>query len=230
MRASDVMTTAVISVMPDITIREAARIMLSNRISAVPVIDGTGGLIGMLSEGDLMRRAEAGTAGKGSWWLSLLAEDRAAAFVKAHALRVGDVMTRDVVTIGAHATLEEIAGLLERHRIKRVPVVTGGKVVGIVSRANLLHGIVARRAETSSVSSDSSIRNAIMEALATAGVATHYLNVVVSSGIVHLWGATLSPAQREATRVAAESAPGVKRVENNLFVLDARIQGALGGE
>ena len=230
MRARDVMTTKVISVTPDMSIREAARIMLANRISAVPVVDVEGRARGMLSEGDLMRRAEAGTAGSGSWWLSLLAEDRAAAFVRAHGLRVGDVMTPDVISIAEQATLPEVAALLERHHIKRVPVLKDGKVVGIVSRANLLHGIVARQPADAETASDSAIRTAITEALAKAGVASHYLNVVVSEGIVYLWGATLSGAQKDAARVAAETAPGVKRVENNLFVLDARLKGALGSD
>ena len=224
------MTTSVVSVAADLAVREAARILLVNRISAVPVVDGTGRLIGMLSEGDLMRRSEAGTAGKGSWWLSLLADDRAAAFVKAHALRVGDVMTRNVISITEQATLQEVATLLERHRIKRVPVVKDGKVAGIVSRANLLHGIVARQPAAVATSSDSAIRTAIMEALAAAGVASHYLNVVVSEGSVYLWGATMTAAQRDAARVAAETTAGVKHVENNLFVLGARLQGMLGSE
>ncbi len=230
MRARDVMTTKVILVAPDMSVREAARIMLANRISAVPVVNVEGRVRGMLSEGDLMRRAEAGTTGPGSWWLSLLAEDRAAAFVKAHGLRVSDVMTRDVISITEQATLAEVAALLERHRIKRVPVLRDGKVVGIVSRANLLHGIVARQLGTAESASDPAIRTAILEALANAGVASHHLNVVVSEGTVYLLGATLSGAQKEAARVAAETASGVKRVENNLFVLDARLQSARGSD
>jgi len=148
MRASDVMTTQVVTVLPDTSVREVARTLLINRISAVPVVDKQGRILGMLSEGDFMRRAETGTDEHHSWWLALVADLRVDAFVKSHGLHAKDVMTREIVSVSEDASLDEVATLLERHRIKRVPVVSGGKLVGIVSRANLLHGLVAQRAGT----------------------------------------------------------------------------------
>jgi hypothetical protein len=178
-----------------------------------------------------MRRVETGTGERRSWWLSLIAEDRAGAFVKSHGVRARDVMTREVVSVPENASLEEVVTVLERHRIKRVPVVRAGKLVGIVSRANLLHGLVTRRvAAAVPDGGDAAIRAAIMDALGKTGVPAHLLNVVVSDGTAYLWGATESETERRAVRVAAETAPGVKRVEDNLFVLPPRLRGAMGSE
>lgn len=230
MQATDVMTTRVVTVRPDTSVREVARILLSNRISAVPVVDTEDRVLGMLSEGDLMRRAETGTDDRRSWWLSLLADDRAEAFVKSHGMRARDVMTRKVVSVSENAPLGEVATLLERHRIKRVPVVRGGRLVGIVSRANLLHGLVAMRAGTAAPRGDREIRAAIMDTVTKAGIPTHFINVVVADSTAHLGGVTQSEQERDAVRVAAETAPGIKRVENRLFVLPMMLRGALGGE
>lgn len=224
------MSTRVVTVMPETTVREVARILLVNRISAVPVVDKQGRILGMLSEGDLMRRAETGTAEPHSWWLSLIAESRAEAYVKSHGLRAKDVMTREVISVSEDASLDEVATKLERHRIKRTPVVRDGKLVGIVSRANLLHGLVALRAGTVPAGGDQGVRAGIMDALMKAGIATRFVNVVVWSGVAYLWGATDSAAERQAVRVAAETAPGVVRVEDNLFVLSARLKGAMGSD
>lgn len=232
MRARDVMTTQVVTVQPDTSVREVARMLLTNRISAAPVVDTEGRILGMLSEGDLMRRVESGTDSSGSWWLSLLSgpEYRAEAFVKSHGLHAKDAMTRAVVSVSEDASLEEVATLLERHRIKRVPVVRDGRVVGIVSRANLLHGLIAQRAGTAPAGDDQGIRAAIMDALIKVGIPRHFLNVVVSNSVVFLWGATESESERDAVRIAAETTPGVKRIENHLFVLSARLKGAMGSE
>ncbi len=230
MRAMDVMTTPVVTVMPDTKVSEVARILLSNRISAVPVVDKDGRIRGMLSEGDLMRRAETGTDERHSWWLSLVADLRVEAFVKSHGLHAKDVMTREVITVSEDLPLDEVATQLERHRIKRVPVVRNGKLVGIVSRANLLHGLVALRAGTTPSGGDQGIRAAIMDALVKVGIPRHFLNVVVTNGDVYLWGAAQSESERDAVRIAAEITPGVKRIENHIFVLPARLRSALGGE
>jgi len=140
MKAADVMVSAVISVRPNARVEEVAGILLASRISAVPVIDEQGELLGIVSEGDLMRRAEAGTDRSRSWWLEYLTGKQvlAAEYVKSHSHKVTDVMTRSVITATPDTSLSEIATLLERNRIKRVPIVQNGKVVGIVSRANLL--------------------------------------------------------------------------------------------
>lgn len=225
MRVKDVMTTRVISVAPETDVREVSRILLSNRISGAPVVDGAGRVLGMLSEGDLMRRAELGTDSAPS---QATAPERAEAFVKSHGLHARDVMTHPVLSVSEDAGLEEVATLFEAHRIKRAPVVRDGKLAGIVSRANLLHGLVARwRGESSA--DDWTMRAAIVQELENVGIRRHSLNVVVAGGTVYLWGVAQSQAEREAVRVAAETTPGIKRVENHLFVFPPGSPGARGG-
>ena len=145
MKASDVMVSDVITVHADDTVQKAAKVLLDHRISGVPVVDPAGHLVGMLSEGDLMRRSEIGTEKRASWWLKLFSipDIEARDFVKAHALKVADVMTRQVVTASESHTLGEVASLLEKHGIKRVPIVRDGTVIGIVSRANLLQAFAS---------------------------------------------------------------------------------------
>ena len=147
MKAADVMVSAVISVRPNARVEEVASILLANRISAVPVIDDQDELVGIVSEGDLMRRAEAGTERSRSWWLEYLTGKQvlASEYVKSHSHKVTDVMTPSVITATPETALGEIAMLLERNRIKRVPIVQNGKVVGIVSRANLLQALAGMK-------------------------------------------------------------------------------------
>ncbi|OGA48926.1 MAG: hypothetical protein A3F74_18610 [Betaproteobacteria bacterium RIFCSPLOWO2_12_FULL_62_58] len=235
MKAKDIMTKSVVSVGPDTNVQEIARLLLKRRISAVPVADDRGRVIGMVSEGDLMRRPESRTEGHASWWLDLLGgpEERARTYLKSHGLTARDVMTRKVITVAETTSLEEIATLLERNRIKRVPVLSGGKLVGIVSRANLLHGLAAARGKPArrTVSSDSSrVRDAVMAELREAGVQTLYMNVVIADGIVQLWGYAESAAERRAAALAARRTPGVKKVENHLAVLTPQLIGSLGAQ
>lgn len=140
MQAKDVMTAPVVTAETDTSVAAVAERLLERRISAMPVVDADGRVVGVVSEGDLMHRGESGGERHRSWWLALIAsaEERSRDYVKNHGLRASDVMTRDPVTVGEDATLEEIAALLETHRIKRVPVLRDGRLVGIVSRANLL--------------------------------------------------------------------------------------------
>lgn len=232
MQAKDVMTKNVVAVRPDSDVRTIARRLIERGISAVPVVDGSGHLVGIVSEGDLLRRADSGTERRPSWWLRLLAgpEDRARDYVKSHAMRAEDVMTRDVITVAEDAPLHEIATILERQHIKRVPVVCDGQVVGIVSRANLLHGL-ASGAMTCAVSlSDSQLREALEKAMAEAGVRTDFMNIVVADGAVHLWGAMESEAEKQAARVAAENLPGVKGVRDETSVFPASVRAMMWAE
>lgn len=221
MHARDIMTTRVITVGEDTEIAEIAKRLLENRISALPVIDPDGRIVGMVSEGDLMRRPESETERHPSWWLSLLLlpEQKAMSYVKSHGHHAADVMTRPVVTVADNASLEEIAETLERHRIKRVPVVRDGKLVGIVSRANLLHGLVARQSGASPSIDDRKIKAAVEKNLSEAGVRNQLLNVVVSGGVVHVWGVVVTANEQAAVKVAAENAPDVKEVRANVEVL-----------
>src|SRR6516162_3849640 len=222
MKAADVMVSAVISVRPNVRVEEVASILLANRISAVPVIDDQDELLGIVSEGDLMRRAEAGTERSRAWWLEYLTGKQALAaeYVKSHSHKVTDVMTRSVITATPETPLAEIAVLLEKNRIKRVPIVQNGKVVGIVSRANLLQalaGMPAKNAATASAN-DSQIRDQVLSRLNGELWRPSMLNVTVRDGSVDLWGFVTSDDEKMATRIAVESIPGVKTINDHLTV------------
>ena len=220
MIAEQVMTRRVVSITPDASIWEAACLMLEKEISGLPVIDDKGNLVGIVSEGDLLHRAEAGTERHRSWWLQLFtAEERLATeYVKAHARKVLDVMTRDVITAGPNTPLHEIAALLEQNSIKRVPIVKDGQLIGIVSRANLIQAVASAREGAEIPLSDAAIRDRLLAHLkAQPWADTWLLNVTVNGGIVDLWGVTRSDVERKAIRVAAQSIPGVSAVNDNLF-------------
>ena len=226
MRAKDIMTTSVVSATPETNVAEVARLLLERHISAVPVIDSGGRLVGMVSEGDFLRRSEDGSRRHGSWWLRLFSGsgENAADYVKTHGRSAADVMTRDVVTVTEHTPAGDVAHLLETKRIKRVPVLRDGKVVGIISRADLLRGLAAKRhapAVPASVE-DETIRRQILDEIQAGDWAPTYgVNVVVVDGIVQIWGIVDSPEQGEALRVAATNAPGVKGVELNVSSIPA---------
>ena len=232
MKAKDVMTKTVVSVGPDAGVQDIARLLLDRRISAVPVVDDRNRVIGMVSEGDLMRRPESQTGESSSWWLDLLGgpEERASTYLKSHGLMARDVMTPKVITVAENTPLEKIAALLERNRIKRVPVLRRKKLVGIVSRANLLHGLVARGPARSATRTTKGSREEVMAELRAAGLRTEFLNVVIAEGLLHLWGYVESATERKAAALAAKRTSGVRRVENHLAVMPARVFGALGSQ
>ncbi len=221
MQAKDVMTANVVTVQPGTGVPEIARLLLKHRISAVPVVDADQRILGIVSEGDLMRRTETDTERRHSWWLEamLSTEDRAREYIKVHGRKAGDVMTRDLISVTEETPLYEIAGLLEKHHVKRVPVTRDGRLIGIVSRANLLHGFAAKEARTTGPGSsdDQTIRENLLHTLAKeAGLDMALINVIVNDGVVQLWGLVGSGTEKKAAQVSAESTPGVKRVENNL--------------
>jgi CBS domain-containing protein len=219
MRASDVMTSNVISVTPDMTVREVARIFVDNRISGAPVLDPDGHVAGMISEGDLLRRSEIGTEERPrTSWLDLWsASHEARDYIKTHAVKVRDVMTTDVLTVKPDTSLGEVASILETRRIKRVPVTDAGRLVGIVSRANLVQALASVPDEPSTdvTLSDAEIRAMLMGELAGRKWSFAGRNLVVTNGVVHLWGVFHSVEAVEAVRVAAQNIPGVKRVEDH---------------
>ena len=141
MNARDVMTTWVATIEASATVREAAKLMADRKVSALPVLDQEDRMIGIVSEGDLVRRAELGTETTGSWWLIALAKDAAADYRKTHGRTVSDVMTRRVVSVGPATPLSEVAQLMQKHRVKRLPVLDGGRLVGVVSRADLVRSL-----------------------------------------------------------------------------------------
>jgi CBS domain-containing protein len=219
MRASDVMTSNVISVTPDMTVREVARIFVDNGISGAPVLDPDGHVAGMISEGDLLRRSEIGTEERPrTSWLDLWsASHEARDYIKTHAVKVRDVMTTDVLTVKPDTSLGEVASILETRRIKRVPVTDAGRLVGIVSRANLVQALASVPDEPSTdvTLSDAEIRAMLMGELAGRKWSFAGRNLVVTNGVVHLWGVFHSVEAVEAVRVAAQNIPGVKRVEDH---------------
>ena len=219
MNAKDVMTTPVVTVSPETPIAEIAKRLLQRRISAVPVVDTEGRPVGIVSEGDLMRRPEAAGVRHSSWWLSLIAEPE----TQAHEY----VMTHAVTTVTEEASLEEIATLLEKHRIKRVPVVRDGKVVGIVSRANLLQGVAARQPTPQASVGDRTLRERVTAAIQASGARSEFINPVVEDGVVHLWGLTYYEAEREAIQLATAGVSGVKGVESQLGVLSPMLGASL---
>jgi CBS domain-containing protein len=226
MRAKDIMVTNVISVGPEASVRDVAKVLLANRISALPVIDDQGRLVGIISEGDLVRRAELGTNHHRSWWLELFSgmskEALATRFLKSRGRKVKDVMTtKNLITAKPTTPLRDIAVSLEKNRIKRVPIVAKGQVVGVVSRANIIQalaGLPEGRAQTTT--SDSIIRKKVMKQIKSGKWSKgSLLNVTVQDGKVQLWGVVDSEAEKQAARVAAELVEGVKAIENNVIAL-----------
>ena len=194
---------------------------VKHRISAVPVVDASQRVVGIVSEGDLMRRAENHTDERHAWWLESIfsMKDKAGDYIKTHGRKAADVMSQNVVTITEDTPLHEIAWLLEKHHIKRVPVTRDAQLVGIVSRANLLQGLAAKGASGISPSSsdDQTIREQLLHALSKeAGLDTTLINVIVHDGAVQLWGIVNSDTEIEAVHVAIENTPGIKSVENHL--------------
>ena len=220
MNASDVMTRNILSVKPDATIAEAIRLMLDNRISGLPVLDETGRLVGILTEGDLLRRGETGTERHRPRWLEILMGPGRLAdeYVRTHGRRIAEVMTRDPVGVSPDTPLEEIVALMERHRIKRVPVLDGDVPVGILSRADLLRGLAGALAEAPvAAASDEEIHERILAELARAAwVPRDGVAITVKNGVVDLNGVILDEKERVALRVAAENVPGVRAVQDHL--------------
>jgi CBS domain-containing protein len=224
MKAADVMTGNVGSVSPDLPVEEVAKFMLARNISAVPVVSESGHVVGIVSEGDLMRRTELSTEKERSWWLRWFVgtDHQAHEFVKSHGRRARDVMTRKVITVNEDTPISDIVTLLEENRIKRVPVMRGDRMVGIVSRANLLRAFAARPAPEAAghAERDRDIRHRLEAALAKEPWwHKRACSIVVAGGVVHLWGTTESPEEREAIRVMAENTSGVIGIKNHINVV-----------
>lgn len=226
MRVTDIMTASVITVLESTPIADAAQTLLQHRISAAPVLSDAGALVGVVSEGDFMRRAQ-GDNQQRSWWLRLIADPgiNASDYVKAHGSQVKDVMTTELVTISEDMAVSNVARLLEAEHIKRAPVVRDGKLVGIVSRADILRGLAARseRDEHPGSPTDNALRAQILERIDEADWAPTYgLSVFVNEGVVEIWGVVEASEQRDALRVLAQTAPGVKQVDLHLGSIPAR--------
>ena len=221
MKAHDIMSTKVVTVSPSTSVRDIAALMIERHVSGLPVLNDNGTLVGIVSEGDLLRRPEIGTEKHRRRWVSFFTavDEQAREFTKSHALRAGDVMTEQVIHVSEETPLGDVVGLMEKHNIKRLPVLSGGKLVGIVSRVDLLRALATRQAEPMPplAETDATIRAAMNDVLENEEWAmSAMVNVIVSEGVVHLWGVIDSNDQRQALRVAAENIPGVTGVEDHL--------------
>jgi CBS domain-containing protein len=224
MKAQDVMSRPVFSITPTDSVTSAIRIMLQNHISGLPVIDAYGRLQGMVTEGDFLRRAETATQRQRPRWIAFFTSPGrlAAAYVHTHGRKVSEVMTLDPVTVSEDTPLEEVVSVMEKRRVKRVPVMRDDKVVGIISRANLLYALagLSRNAKPTSLD-DRAIRERLFAELQSQNWApTGSLDVIVRDGVVELWGTITDERERQATIVAAENIPGVKRVDDHLAWVD----------
>jgi CBS domain-containing protein len=220
MKAADVMTRGALTVTAESTVEDAARLMLSRRISGLPVVDANGAVVGMLTEGDLLRRAEIGTERRRSRWVELLLGPGRLArdYVQTHAGKVGAIMTRDVVSIRPDTPLDAAVALMEKHRVKRLPVLDNGRLVGILSRANLLGALVEAAGKTEAAAlSDREIRRRLLAEIDRQSWAPRTtLEITVRHGVVELSGIITDEREREALRVAAERLPGVTGVRDRL--------------
>jgi CBS domain-containing protein len=218
MNAADVMTTKVITVTPESSVGDAAKLMLQYRISGVPVVDQQGVLVGMVTEGDFLRRGETGTQRRRPRWLEfILGPGRLSSeYVQAYGRKIADVMTSDPVCITEDVSLENVVDTLERHRVKRLPVIRDGKLVGIVSRANLVQAFATVLPRTEGPRpEDSEIRRQILEEVDRQPWGATLVNVTVQDGVAELWGTVLDERERQALRVAVENVPGVAGIKDH---------------
>ncbi len=224
MKVRDVMTQPVVSVDSEAPISLAIRLMLQKKISGLPVVDRCGNLVGVVSEGDFLRRAETGTQHTQPRWLEFLAGPGVLAddYVRSHGRKVSEVMTRSVKTVDEATQLNDVVALMERNHIKRVPVLRGKKLIGIVTRANLLRALVSyMRSESTPVSGDTAIRETILRELKEerwAPAAT--VDAIVRQGVVTLSGFVLDERQRAAIKVLVGNVPGVKAVHDDMVWID----------
>ena len=220
MRAKDAMTQPVISISSQDSILEAVRLMLQHKISGLPAFDEAGNLAGIVTEGDFLRRTETDTLRRRPRWIEFFvgAGKLAEEYVHASARKVGEVMTTEVHTVSEDTPLDEVVGIMEQHRIRRVPVTRGKEVVGIVTRSNLLRALINAAQQRRSMSTDdATIRRQLLSHLARQKWApTDAIDVAVVNGTVTLSGFITDERERRALCTAAENIPGVKKVEDQL--------------
>lgn len=226
MLAHQIMSRHVVTVGVDASVADAIAVMLGHHVSGLPVVDAAGRLVGIVSEGDFVRRAEIDTERKRGRWLTFLAgADRVALdFARSHGRKVGEIMTRGPVTIAEDTPLAEIVDLMERHHVKRLPVMRGDSLVGMVTRTDFLPAVarlVRRTVAKDGVPNDERIRELVIAAMADAPWRPCAMNVAVSGGIVSLRGSVKSEKARQAAIIAAENVTGVTRVEDGLTIYPA---------
>jgi CBS domain-containing protein len=223
MRAYQIMTPRLTTVQADTPVVAAAELMLTKRISGLPVVDAAGKLVGIVSEGDFLRRGEIDTRRRRSAWLEFFTGPGklAAEFVREEGRTVKDVMTADPVTITEDETLENIVQVMEQKGIKRLPVLRGDVLIGIVTRANFLQAVAnLSRGAPQPTAGDDELRRQILATMQDQPWCPMGLNVVVRDGIADLSGVITDDRQRDAAVVAATNVPGVKAVHDHLCWVD----------
>lgn len=222
MQASDVMTRDVITVDPESSIIDAARLMLGKNISGLPVIDSAGNLVGMLTEGDLLRRVETGTQRRRPRWLEFLIGPGSLAdeYVHTSSRRAHEIMTPSVYTITEDAALEAVVRQMELHHIKRLPVMRGKALVGLITRANLVRALADTLAKQAPATNDAAIRDRLISELQAQPWAPVGIDVSVNDGVVTLSGIVMDDRERQALRVAAENIPGVKSIKDQIVWIE----------
>jgi CBS-domain-containing membrane protein len=224
MKAEDVMTRSIVTARPDSTVQEIAALMVEKRISGVPVVDDAGKIVGMVSESDLLHRHEVGTDHKRKWWARLLADsdDVARDYAKAHGLHARDVMTRYVISVRPDADLADVADILDNNRIKRVPVVADGRLVGLVTRGDLVRALVRSKASRpAKVMDNGALHKLLQERIRREpwnSVDQNYVRLIVNDGVVEVWGYVESEDQHSALRALIEETDGVTRIDDKLIV------------
>jgi CBS domain-containing protein len=222
MKAHEVMTRNVITVRPDTPVQEIAALMVDNHISGVPVVTQDERIVGIVSESDLLHRAEVGTERRRKWWFRVFGDSRQLAqdFAKAHGRQAHEVMTRYVVSVSEDAELRDVADILDNRRIKRVPVVDGHRVVGIISRGDLVRALSRAPAPAPAPKLDNATLHKSLHSRisATSWISPGYFNVTVNEGVVNVWGFVESEEQRRGLRALIEETEGVVRVEDNLSI------------
>jgi CBS domain-containing protein len=227
MKASEIMTKRVISIEPEATIVQAIKLMLKNHLSGLPVIDGSGNLVGIITEGDFLHRREIGTELKRNAWLDAIfgPEQSAQDYVRAHGIRVAELMTRPPITVDADTSLDKVVHLMERHHIKRLPVLRKGKLVGIISRANLIRALASiHRASSKTSRNDQEIRKRIVADIEKQNWAYGAdVMVLVRDGVVDLCGTLNDSSQRGALKALVREKSGVRKLYDHLRLKDEGI-------
>lgn len=237
MLVREVMTTGVVTVAPTALIVDAIRALVDHKISGLPVIDAEGRLVGVVTEGDLLRRVETGTVKTVSRWRRLLTApgDLAGDYVRAHGRRVDEVMTRDVASVADDAPLDVVVDAMETRGIKRLPVLRDGRLVGIISRADLIRVLLDTLEKGGGVSAPASKADADLHDHLMAGLRTQpwwrdsHVDVAVIDGVVHLSGVVYDPREHQALLVAVENVPGVRGVDDKLMLADGHVGWGLDG-
>jgi CBS domain-containing protein len=222
MKAHDVMTRDVATVKDDTTVHDIAALMMEKHISGVPVLGDNGRIVGIVSQSDLLHRAELGTERRHKWWFKIFNDSNTAAreYAKAHGLRARDIMSRYVIVVNDDAELRDVADILERHGIKRVPVVHDGRLIGIISRGDLVRAL----SQVQISEAETKIDNAALHKTLRDRIRSQlwlndaYINVAVNDGVVELWGLVVSDDQHRALRALVEETDGVRRVDDKLSV------------